>query len=109
MTTEIEAPQRARGMVHHLIADTAKGMAEAHYEVLARDNRFFKAEPDVKRFVRRHWEKYLHVARQTLIGMLGNPNTPDAQKEAIHLALLRDGTLNPKRMAKPEKPRFFLK
>lgn len=109
MPIEIEAPRRAKGMVHRLIADTAKGMAAEHYEVLARDNRFYKAYPKVGRFVRQKWQLYIHVARQTLVGMLGNPNTPDDQKAAIYEAVMKDGAVNPKKMAAPEKPRFFLK
>ena len=109
MAIEIEAPQRAKGMVHKLIADTAKGMAAEHYEVLARDNRFFKAYPKLGPFVRKKWELYIPLAKQTLIGMLGSPTVSDEHKAVIHEAVLRDGAINPKRMATPEKPRFFLK
>lgn len=109
MATEIEAPQRAKGMTHKLLADTAKGMAGAHYGDLARNNRFYKAWPEEAAFVRRNWTLYLDVARQTLVGMLGDPKRSDHEKELIADAILRDGAINPKRMAEPEKPRFFLK
>lgn len=108
MATEIEAPRRAKGMTHKLIADTAKGMAGEHYEQLARNNRFYAAWPDQAEYVRQKWELYLDVARQVLTAMLGDPNRPEDQKEVIADAILRDGAVNPKRMAKPEKPRYFL-
>lgn len=109
MATEIETPMRAKGMVHKLIAATAMGMADEHYEQLARNNRFYKAWPDRPRFVQKNWIHYIHTARSVLAGMLGNPATPDEQKAVIHEALLKDGAINPKRMAAPQKPSFFLK
>jgi hypothetical protein len=108
MPIEIEAPQRARGMVHKMIADVAKGCAGEHYEELARDDRFYKRWPKPKAFIAHNWRLYVDIARTILAGMLGNPEIPEKRKELIHGALLLDGVLNPRRMATPEKPRFFL-
>lgn len=95
-------------MVHKMIADTAKGCAEVQWEQLAKQNKFYKAWPDKARFVRANWPKYIAVARATLTGMLGNPKYDEAMKAEIHDALLRDGAVNPKTMAKPATPSFFL-
>lgn len=109
MATEIEAPMKAKGMTHKLIGDTAKGMALEHWEQLAKNNRFFKVWPDPLEFQRQKWPLYIDVARQTLVGMLGDPKLSDEKKEFIADAILRDGAVNPKAMAIPEKPSFFLK
>jgi len=100
---------RARGMVHKDLANLAKELAATHYEVLARDNRFYQAFPKVGPFVRKNWHHYTHTARQILIGMLGDPNRSEDQKAAIADVVLKDGAVNPKRMAAPQKPSFFLK
>lgn len=109
MATEIDRPTKAKGMTHKLIGDTAKGMALEHWEQLAKNNNFYKLWPDPLEFQRQKWPLYLDVARQTLIGMLGSPTISDEQKECIADAVLRDGAVNPKAMATPEKPSFFLK
>lgn len=108
MPTAIDKPMKAKGVVHKMVADTAKGCAREHWEVLARNNRFYRAYPDVERFVVDQWPKYIHTARQILIGMLGNAKYPQAMKDEIFDAVLRDGAVNPKKMATPEKPSFFL-
>lgn len=108
MAIEIEAPQRARGMVHKLIADTAKGMASEHFEELSRNNDFHKRWPHLKPFVGHNWRLYIPMARSVLTGMLGNPNLAEEKKRIIYDAILKDGAINPKPMAIPEKPRFFL-
>ncbi len=108
MATEIERPMKAKAMFHKDIAKLAKEMAGAHYEELARDNRFYKSFPTAASFVARHWVQYTHIARQTFTLMLGDPNRSEEQKAAIADVLLKDGAINPKRMSAPEKPRFFL-
>lgn len=108
MVKHIDKPMKAKGIVHKMIADTAKGCAREHYDTLARNNRFYKAYPDVDRFVFEHWPKYIHTARQILIGMLASPKYPQSMKDEIYDAVLRDGAVNPKNMATPEKPSFFL-
>lgn len=109
MATEIDRPMKAKGMTHKLIGDTAKGMALEHWEQLAKNNNFFKLWPDPDEFQRQKWPLYVDIAKQTLIGMLGNPKLPAEQAELIHDVILRDGAVNPKKMATPAKPSFFLK
>lgn len=109
MSIEIEAPQRARGMVHKLIAETAKGICAEEYEGFChQSNAFYKKWPTLRGFVGHNWRLYVHVARALLAGMLGHPDVADDKKQEIHKALLLDGTINPRQMATPEKPRFFL-
>jgi hypothetical protein len=99
---------KAKGVVHKMVADTAKGIAEAEWEKLARQNRFYKAYPDKAAFVHKHWPDYIALARNILIGMLGNPKYTQSMKDEIFDAVLRDGAVNPKKMAEPAKPSFFL-
>lgn len=105
---EIEAPQKAKGVVHKMIADTAKGLAREQWEVLARQNAFYRRYPNVDVFERICWPQYVPMARQILTAMLGSPKYDTHFKDTIMDALLRDGAVNPKKMAEPEKPRFFL-
>lgn len=104
----IDKPMKAKGVVHKMIADTAKGIAREQWQQLAMQNRFYKAYPDVEAFVRIHWPKYIEMARFILVGMLGNPKYDQSWKDQIHDAILRDGAVNPKAMAKPALPNFFL-
>lgn len=108
MPNPIAKPMKAKGMVHKMIADTAKGCAGVQWEQLAKQNKFYKAWPDRSVFVRQNWPKYLATARAILTAMLGNPKYSDEMKAEIHDALLRDGAVNPKKMAEPAKPSFFL-
>lgn len=96
--------QRSAGMVHHLIADVAKGCAAEQWETLSKQNAFHRAWPKVEPFVANQWREYIHVARQILTGMLGDPKKTDAEKQVIYDALLLDGAVNPKAMAEPAKP-----
>lgn len=101
-------PMKAKGVVHKMVADTAKGCAGEAWEKLARQNRFYKAYPSREAFVEKHWPDYISVARTILVGMLGNPKYTQAMKDEIFDAVLRDGAVNPKKMAKPATPSFFL-
>lgn len=103
----IDRPQRAKGVVHKMIADVAKGCAGEQWETLAKQNRFYALNPDREAFVTKHWPKYLDVARTLLAGMLGSPKYDDATKAQIKDALMRDGAVNPRKMATPEKPRIL--
>jgi hypothetical protein len=107
VAVEIERPMRAKGMVHKDLAGLAKEMAAAHYEVLAKDNRFYKQFPKQAVFVRKCWIYYVAGARDILVGMLGDANRPEAQRQAIMDCILKDAAINPKRKSAPEKPRFF--
>lgn len=104
----ITPPKKAKGIVHKMIADIAKGCCKSAWQDLARQNRFYKANPNVQAFVERHWPRYLPVARQILTGMLGSPKYTQATKDEIMDVLLKDGAVNPKAMAEPAKPNFFL-
>jgi hypothetical protein len=85
-------------IVHELVASTAKGMAECLYEELARDNTFFKNNPDRKKFVDLMYPILVEQARTTLAGMLGG-TMDETLKEQIHDALVKDSTLPRKRNA----------
>lgn len=107
MPQETLRPVRAKGIVHKQIADVAKGLAEEHYEQLARDNAFYAAFPKPRPFVRKNWRLYIDMARQILVHMLGDPNYPDSMKRDIHRALMLDGAHNPRPMAEPAKRPVF--
>lgn len=100
-------PVRAKGMVHKMVADVAKGVAREHWEMLAFQNEFYKSWPDPDSFVRAHWQKHISVARAILTGMLGNPQYDEDKKALIFDALLKDGTVAPKAMATPASPIYF--
>lgn len=107
MKRKITQPVRAKGVVHKMIADTAKGMAREAWEGLAKQNAFCAVWPDPEPFVIKYWPNYLPIARATLTGMLGSPRYSDHMKAEILDVLLKDGAVNPKAMAEPEKPSFF--
>lgn len=115
MATEITAPQHAKGVVHHQIADTAKGLAGEFWEQMATGtkgrgglrlkavrgaNRFYKQWPNRETFVGLKWPDFIDTARQALQLLLGNPSTPEAVKADIHHVLLLDGTVNPKTLSR---------
>lgn len=104
LTRDPKAPVKAKGMVHEQIADTAKALAREHYDQLARNNRFYKAFPDVEEFAFRKWPLYIDMARQILVGLLNKPGLDEKLKAGILEALLKDGAVNPKKMAEPAKP-----
>jgi hypothetical protein len=112
--TEITAPQHAKGIVHHQIADTAKGLCGEFWEQMATGakgrgamslkaargaNRFYKKWPSRETFVGLKWPDFIPTARQALQLLLGKPGIPEAVKADIHAALLLDGTINPKTLA----------
>ena len=89
---------RARGMVHKLVADTAKEMAGAVYERLATTrNDFYAYWPDQDAFIRARWQSFAQPAREQLAEMLGLPDSmvPPDQKRQIYEALLKNGAVNP--------------
>lgn len=107
MKRQITPPMKAKGVVHKMIADTAKGCAREQWETLAKQNRFYQRWPDQEAFVEASWPNYLPVARQILVGMLGNPKYPENMKAELYEVLLKDGAVNPKKMAEPAKPIIF--
>lgn len=107
MKRQISQPVKAKGVVHKMIADTAKGIAREAWESLAKQNAFYALWPEPEPFVTKHWPDYLPVARATLTGMLGSPQYSEHMKAEIYEVLLKDGAVNPKKMAEPERPAFF--
>ena len=84
---------KKRGSAHRLLAETAKEMAGAVYEVNAQDNVFYLRYPDQKAYIEQVWGSLIDQAKQTLAMMLANPLTPDHQKEIIAEALILDNQL----------------
>lgn len=89
---------KARGVVHKLVAETAKGMAGAVYDALCtKSNGFYAKWPNEQEFIDRRWHSFIQPARETLAEMLGMPDsvvTPD-QKAEIHQALLLNAAAAP--------------
>ncbi len=101
MTKASPARKKRRGpdyrMVHELVATTAKEIAGVYYENAASNGRhgntFYEAFPDQATFVKRQWPMFVMTAKEIMTSMLGNPGTPEAQKQDIYHALLLDATL----------------
>lgn len=103
-------PTQAKGMVHALVADTAKAMAAAVYDGLCTvSNDFYKLWPSEADFVMRRWHNYIQAARIQLVEMLTLPDSMvgAVEKMEIHEALLLHAAVNPAANmleAPPEKP-----
>ena len=73
---------------HKLVAETAKEITFAVYEIMAHDDVFYKANPTAKRFVARQWKNFIGHARASLLVMLtpipGTENDPDGPKYQAH-------------------------
>lgn len=79
-----------------VIAETAKGIAAAAYEVLAGgSNEWYAANPNMKAWVAKNWQTFAPKARECLVDLLADPNTHDNLKEPIFEALCLDGAMNP--------------
>lgn len=79
---------------HRMIAETAKELCAAEYEMnCGLSNDFYKAYPVQKKYVRRHWKNMIAAARKTLTACLKSPNLSENQKDQIMEALLLDRTL----------------
>lgn len=83
----------SKGATHQLFAATAKEMAGAAYEILAKDNAFYKRFPNQRRFIRLHWQDFVPEARDRLLDIL-NGVYPEAMKAPIYEAFLLDGAIN---------------
>lgn len=95
----IERPTQAKGVVHHLVADTAKEIAAAEWEgrCSASDN-FYKAWPNVNVWVRRRWTSFIQDARTHLAELLAPQHhyaLTETQRQDIHEALLLNAIVNP--------------
>lgn len=82
-----------RKFAHKLVTDVATGIACEVYEDMATDDFFYKTNPNMKKWVRKHWTYFIKDARATLAKMLADPNKPESQKEIILEALELDKTL----------------
>lgn len=81
--------------VHNLVGQVAQDMAAEIYEVMAKDNTFYKFWPNQKKFVHKNWKQFIKDARATLATMLTNDKYTDEQKDDILQALLLDRALPP--------------
>lgn len=92
-------------IVHKAIAETAKSLAAAAYEELARENEFYAANPTMRGYIGRNWRHFIPFARQAMVGILAKdysfeiacgqytPQAVDVMKNEIYEALLIDGNL----------------
>lgn len=91
---------------HKMVAETAKGIAEAFVEFTMQDNEQFAAlraaHPDLtteqthKELSKRLWPQFIEQARATLAKMLAGP-MEESLKEQIAQALILDNTLRRRR------------
>jgi hypothetical protein len=89
---------QAKGVIHELIAETAKDMCRAYYESTHRDNAFYAQWPTSDGFVVKRWHSFIRYAREHLAEMLHPDNhfmTTEDQRAAIHEALLKNAAVNP--------------
>lgn len=75
---------------HAMVAGVASCMAAEVYEVLAKDNAFYQAHPDMQAFVDVNWRGFLGDARNSLVDSLSSPNLTDKQKAEVQEALTLD-------------------
>lgn len=99
MPTHNTKPVSAKGVVHHLVAETAKEIAAAEWEgrCSASDN-FYRAWPNVNVWVRRRWTSFIQDARENLAGLLDpsqHYQSTEAMRQEIHEALLLNAIVNP--------------
>lgn len=76
---------------HKLVAATAREMAGAVYEELAKNDWWYKDNPSQDEFIERTHGSLLGQAREVLAGMLGPGSMiDDAGKKVIADALIKD-------------------
>lgn len=90
-------------IIHHRIAKTAKAQAREAWELMAREDAFYRLWKDPKVYVRRNWQHYIPYARQALVGILTKDFSHqiamgsysqagvDAMKNEVYECLLIDG------------------
>lgn len=85
---------------HSLIKKTAQGLSARLYEHMAKNsNAFFKKWPKPGPFIEATWGDFVEDARTTLVDML-TTNIPEALKEEIADAIVKDNTLTRGREAR---------
>ena len=92
---------------HEEVMHVAKAAAGEHYEVLMKDNEFYKVwqrqNPNKngkqlqQAFIDRNWGKYLEFARATLVEMLKRPDVEEMMKGKIMDVLEKDWSVRNKR------------
>ncbi len=90
-------------IIHNRIAKTAKALAAAAYEEMAKENEFYRLHPSMRNYVRRSWQHYIVFARQALVEILRKdyayeialgaytPASVEAMKNEAYECLLIDG------------------
>lgn len=95
----LDKPVQARGVVHHLVAETAKEIAAAEWEGrCSASDKFYAAWPNVNVWVRRRWASFIQDARTHLAELLAPQHhyaLTEAQRQEIHEALLLNAIVNP--------------
>jgi hypothetical protein len=91
MTDQPAFVHSSQRICHKLIADTAKGIAEAAYEIMASDDKFYRQWPDPEKFVAKHWKDFIGHARASVTVMLQLPTVDPGVKEKIYDALCLEG------------------
>ncbi len=91
-------PVQAKGVVHELVATTAKEMCRTFYEEAAHDNDFYKTWPTSDDFLYRRWQSFIQPAREKLAMLLHEDMkslTTEDQRAIIFEALLKNAAVNP--------------
>lgn len=79
---------------HRLIAETAVGMAQTVYEELCSgSNAIYKVHGDRTDFIKQCAPTLHKAAKVVLAQMLGDPRTPQSEKDQIYDALMMDRLL----------------
>lgn len=96
--TQPNRPVQAKGVVHELVAETAKAMCRTYYEEAAHDNDFYRIWPTSDGFLVKRWHMFVQPARTHLAEML-HPDkhsmTTEHERQIIHEALLKNAAVNP--------------
>lgn len=96
--TQQPRPVQAKGVIHELVATTAKEMCRCFYEEAAHDNDFYRKWPSTDDFLVKRWHMFIQPAREHLAELL-HPSkhsmTTQDQRDIIHEALLKNAAVNP--------------
>lgn len=93
-----DRPVNAKGVVHELVAETAKAFCRTYYEEAAHDNDFYRIWPSSDDFLMRRWHMFIQPARNHLAELLHPEKhslTTEEQRATIHEALLKHAAVNP--------------
>ncbi len=83
---------------HEMVAATAKGIAGEVYETWAsHHDEWYKENRSQKDFIDAQWPKFIEAARSALAETLRVGNLPDAVKESIAEALIKDNSIRGRR------------